>query len=141
MQGFAALRILIVEDEGIIADDIASRLKRAGYEVTAIAASAEEVFAGWRESRPDLILMDIHIDGPMDGIQTAARLRETSDIPIVFLSAHADRETMGRAEATGAFAFVTKPIQSVKLMTAIEEAAQRHRGAGGDRLPVRQASS
>ena len=140
MQGIAALRILIVEDEGIIADDIASRLNRAGCDVTAIAASAEEVFAGLRESRPDLILMDIHIDGSMDGIQTAAKLRETSDIPIVFLSAHADRETMGRAEATGAFGFVTKPIQSVRLMTAIEEAAQRHR-ARGDRLAARQAAS
>jgi CheY-like chemotaxis protein len=129
MQATAALRIMIVEDEGIIAEDIAARLNKAGHAVTSIAASSEEVFDNLRESPPDLILMDIHIEGSLDGIETAAKVREMSGIPIVYLSAYADRETMSRTGATGAFAFVTKPISSAKLLVAIEGTMRKQHSA------------
>jgi CheY-like chemotaxis protein len=130
--GIAALRIMIVEDEGIIANEIESMLQRAGYEVAGIAASSEEVFAKVPELHPDLILMDIHIDGLLDGIQTAAKLLERFDIPIIYLSAYTDPETIARATATGAFEFLTKPLNRAKLVTAIEGATQRHCAAGGN---------
>jgi CheY-like chemotaxis protein len=125
-----AVSILIVEDEGIIAHYIDSALRRAGHGVAGIAASSDEVFANVRECRPDLILMDIHIDGPMDGIQTAAQLMETSDIPIIYLSAYTDRLTLERAKATGASDFLSKPINALKLLTAVDGAIEKHRAAG-----------
>jgi len=124
MAGIAPFRILIVEDEGIIANDIACRLLSAGYEVTGIAVSSEEVLSTLRDSRPDLILMDIRIEGAMDGIQTAAKIRETFDIPIIYLSAHTDRETMGRIGAGGG-PILTKPFSSAELVTAIKGTLQR----------------
>jgi CheY-like chemotaxis protein len=109
-----APRILIVEDEGIIADHVASVLRKAGYEVAGIAASSQEVFANISERLPDLILMDIHIDGLMDGIKTAEKVLESLVIPIVYLSAHSDELTVNRAKATGPFQFLTKPIDWTK---------------------------
>ena len=99
-------RILIVEDEGLIASDIEAVLKRAGYKISGIAASSEEVFANIEAQHPDLILMDVHIDGPLDGIQTVAKLRETFAIPIIYLSAQVNRQTLDRARATGTFEFL-----------------------------------
>jgi two-component system cell cycle sensor histidine kinase/response regulator CckA len=120
-------RILIVEDEGIIAGHIASRLLKIGYSVAGIAESSEEAIATVRELAPDLILMDIRIKGSMDGIETAAALRETFDIPVVYLTAHTDQQTIDRAKLTGAFGFLTKPIHHTSLATTIEMAIHKHR--------------
>jgi AmiR/NasT family two-component response regulator len=119
-------RILIVEDAGIIADHIASMLVKAGYEVAGIAESSEGVLKKVAESSTDLILMDIRIKGALDRIQTAAKLRGRFDIPIIDLTAHSDQKTVDRAKTTGAFGFLTKPIQPPSLAIAIEMAFYKH---------------
>jgi CheY-like chemotaxis protein len=120
-------RILIVEDEGIVANHIATLLQGAGYEIAGIAASSQEVFASISEQPPDLILMDIHIEGLMDGIETAEEVLKDLVIPIIYLSAHADRLTVDRAKASGPFQFLTKPINWTRLFEAIEETVAKHR--------------
>ena len=123
----AAARILIVEDEGIIADIIASRLVKSGYAVAGIAESCEGALAKIAELNPELVLMDIRIKGATDGIETAAQIRERFDIPFIFLSAHTDRQTMDRARTTGASGFLTKPVHHTNLAASIEMAIHKHR--------------
>src|SRR5215472_7835025 len=121
----ARAKILIVEDEGIIADNIASRLQKSGYQVAGIADSAEAALARVPEAKPDLVLMDIHIKGSLDGIETTRKLRETFDIPVIYLTAHTDPQTIDRAKRTGSFGFLTKPIDHRTLATTIEMATHR----------------
>ena len=120
-------RTLIVEDEGLVADHLAGLLSTSGYNVVGIAESSHDALAQVSELRPDLILMDIRIKGSMDGIETTAKLRESFDIPVVYLTAHTDLQTIGRAKLTGAFGFLTKPIDSTILGITIEMAINRHR--------------
>src|SRR5579872_2896157 len=107
-QDEAPVKILIVEDEGIIADNIASRLRKSGYHVAGIADSAEAALARVPETKPDLVLMDIHIKGAIDGIETTKKLRESFDVPVIYLTAHTDPQTIDRAKRTGGFGFLTK---------------------------------
>src|SRR5580700_856067 len=123
----AAARILIVEDEGIIAENIASRLLKNGYRAAGIAESSEEALASIPDSKPDLVLMDIHIKGALDGIETTRKLRELFDIPVIYLTAHSDSQTVDRAKTTGGFGFLTKPIDHRTLATTIEMATHKHR--------------
>lgn len=125
--GSSHSRVLIVEDEGLIAHDIASRLEHAGYEVAGIAESGVETLRKIVDSSPDLILMDIRIKGDMDGIETAARVQEQFDLPVIYLTAHSDRETLARARVTGPFGYLTKPLQQANLQTSIEIALHKHR--------------
>lgn len=123
----APANILIVEDEGIIADNIASRLLKSGYRVAGIADSAEEALRKIPEAKPDLVLMDIHIKGSLDGIETTKKLRERYDVPVIYLTAHTDPQTIDRAKMTGGFGFLTKPIDHRTLATTIEMATHKHR--------------
>ena len=123
----APAKILIVEDEGIIADNIASRLRKSGYQVAGIADSAEAALARVPEVKPDLVLMDIHIKGALDGIEATQKLRESFDIPVIYLTAHTDPQTIDRAKRTGGFGFLTKPIDHRTLATTIEMATHKHR--------------
>lgn len=123
----APANILIVEDEGIIADNIASRLLKSGYKVAGIVDSAEEALRKVPLSKPDLVLMDIHIKGSLDGIETTKKLRERYDIPVIYLTAHTDPQTINRAKMTGGFGFLTKPIDHRTLATTIEMATHKHR--------------
>jgi PAS domain S-box-containing protein len=123
----ASFKILIVEDEGIIANHIASRLAKTGYQVAAIAESSEEALACMATFEPELVLMDIHIKGGMDGIETALKIREIWDVPVIYLTAHSDHETIDRAKLTGASGFLTKPIHHTSLATSIEMAIYKHR--------------
>jgi PAS domain S-box-containing protein len=129
----ATPRILIVEDEGIIAAHIASLLSKTGYEVAGIAESSEEALAKIPELNPALVLMDIRIKGSMDGIETTAKLREHLDIPVVYLTAHTDQQTIDRAKVTGAFGFLAKPIHRGSLATTIEMAIHKHRADRAER--------
>ena len=117
-------RVLIVEDEGLIALDISNRLTALGHEVMETVATAEEAFE--KAAEADIVLMDIRIDGPVDGIEAAARMREEFHIPVVFLTAHSDRSTLDRAKNTGAFGYLVKPIAHATLNTAIEIALHKH---------------
>jgi DNA-binding response OmpR family regulator len=114
------MRVMIVEDEGIIADHIASLLKKAGHVVAGISASGEEVLEMVGELYPDLVLMDIRIEGRLDGIQTADKLRENSDVPVIFLSAQTDAPTMARVKASGRPELLRKPINKALLLNAVQ---------------------
>lgn len=123
-------QILIVEDEAIVAEDIASRLERMGYKVTDIVASGEEALERLAleadPQLPHLVLMDIMLQGDMDGIQAAAQIRATHHIPIVYLTANADEHTLQRAKITSPFGYVLKPFKEKELRATIEIALARH---------------
>jgi hypothetical protein len=120
-----ARKILIVEDEGLIAHDISARLQALGHEVIGIASTAEEAL----EHAPgaDLVLMDVRIDGRTDGIAAAAMIRERYRVPVVFLTAHADRATLDRAKLAEPFGYIVKPLAQTALNTSIEIALYKHR--------------
>src|SRR5262245_21153390 len=120
-------QILVVEDERIVARGIQSELEQMGYEVSDLAASGEEAIEKASRLHPDLVLMDIVLRGDMDGIEAARRIRERLDIPVVFLSAYEDQNTLGRAKTTEAFGYLLKPYEEKELHTTIETALYKHR--------------
>jgi len=122
----APTRILIVEDERLVAQDLQRRLHRLGFTVCAIAASGPEAIAHAIQIQPDLILMDIVLHGPMDGIEAAAQIRAHAAIPIIYLTAHADDATRQRAKATEPFGYLLKPFDTRVLQTTIEMALYKH---------------
>ena len=120
-------KVVIVEDEGLIAADLKGRLERAGYGVPAVAGSAAEALRVIRAAKPDLVLMDIRIKGAVDGIQVAQQVRQEFDIPVIYLTAYEDPETLERASQTQAFGYIKKPIASSSLQGSIEMAIAKHR--------------
>lgn len=120
-------RILIVEDEGIVAADLQEHLIRLGYAVAGKSASGENAIEQVEASKPDLVLMDITLQGQMDGVQAAARITDFLETPVVFLTAHADDVTMRRAQVSGPFGYILKPFDERELHVAIEIALYRHR--------------
>ncbi|MBF0516186.1 MAG: diguanylate cyclase [Nitrospirae bacterium] len=121
------IRIMIVEDEMISSTYIQSILEQLGYIVTSVVMSADEAIKQTDQDRPELILMDIHIKGSMDGIDTAHEIRMRFDIPIVYLTAHADASTVERAKITEPFGYVIKPVEAKELKTSIEIALYKHK--------------
>lgn len=119
-------RILIVEDEQLVALDIQRRLTQLGHEVVAICDRAEMALEAANTLSPELVLMDIHLKGDVDGISVAAQIREHYKIPIIFLTAHADEATVTQAKATHPFGYLIKPVQTKHLSTAIEIAFSWH---------------
>ena len=115
-------RILIVEDEAIIAMEIESHLQSLGYKVTSIVDTGEKAIKKTEEGKPDLILMDIRIKGEMDGIDTAEVIRNRFGIPVIFSTAYLDEERIERAKITMPFGYVLKPIQERDLKVTIEMA-------------------
>ncbi len=113
-------QILVVEDEGLIADDIQRRLERLGYSVPAIANSGEEAIQCARSTPFDLVLMDIRLKGDMDGVATAGVLKNELRMPVVYLTAHADQETVQRAKITEPFGYVLKPITDGSLGSSVQ---------------------
>lgn len=119
-------RILVVEDEAIIARGIERRLKALGYDVAALASSGEEAVAKAEETRPDLILMDINLGKGMDGLEAANRIRAQCGVPVVFLTAYSDDATLQRAKKAEPFGYIRKPYEDKDLQTAVEIAVYRH---------------
>lgn len=115
-------RILIVEDEAIVAMDIAARLERDGHVVVGTAATGARALALARAHQPDLVLMDIRLRGPVDGIATATELRLEQAVAIVFLSAHAEASTLAGARQLEPFGYVQKPFEDHELRRAIDQA-------------------
>ena len=113
-------KILVVEDEAIVAMDIADTLRKLGYGITGTVPSGEHAIASVKENRPDLIFMDIGLQGEMDGIQTAAQIRSQYSIPVIFLTAFVDEQTLERAKATVPAGYLTKPFEENDLRIAIE---------------------
>ncbi|MEG4857349.1 ATP-binding protein [Microcoleus sp. K1-B6] len=120
------IQILVVEDEVIVAQDIAGRLKKLGYAVTATVSSGEEAIQKAIETPPDLVLMDIVLKGDMDGVTAAEKIRTNRNVPTVFLTAYADEQTLQRAKLTDPFGYIIKPFQQNDLRVAIEIALHRH---------------
>jgi CheY-like chemotaxis protein len=119
-------RILIVEDERIVAEDLKRLLVKMGYGVTGIAASGEEAFQSVKNQKPDLVLMDIRIQGPQDGIEVAEYLYAEYDLPVSYLTAFADAPTLDRAKATMPYGYILKPFEPRSLQAVIELAIHRH---------------
>ena len=120
------LRILIVEDERIVATDLSKRLKAMGYEPVGRAASGEQAIALAGELKPDLVLMDIRLEGEMDGIAAAREIRQRFRIPSVFLSANAEEDTIERAKLAEPFGYLLKPFEDRELRATIEMASYKH---------------
>ncbi len=122
----AKAQILVVEDEGIIAQDIQNTLKKLGYAVPAIAYSGKEGIEKAQEIQPDLVLMDIVLGGGIDGIEAAEQIRRRFHIPVVYLTAYADEKTLQRAKITEPFGYILKPFEEKELYITIEMALYKH---------------
>ena len=120
-------RILVVEDESIVALDIQDSLESLGYDVPATVASGEEAIEQAGVLHPDLVLMDIQLRGQMDGVEAADQIRQRLGIPVVYLTANADHPTVQRAKVTEPFGYVIKPFEERELHTAIEVALYKHK--------------
>ena len=121
------IRILIVEDELIIAEDIRMQLEDLGYEVIpAIARAYEEALELFRAEQPDLVLLYIILAGDKDGIALGTSIREISDVPVIFLTSHADSSTVERAKAVNPDAYIVKPFEKKDLFSSIEIAFHRY---------------
>jgi len=118
---------MLVEDENIIARDISQRLSNLGYDVCALALSADEAIEKAKETYPDLILMDIMLKGVPDGIRVAQELQKDLGVPIIYLTAYEDELTLKRAKETNPYGYILKPFEERELHTAIEIAIYKHR--------------
>ena len=119
-------KILVVENENIVAKDIQNTLIKLGYVVPALAASGEEAIKKADEFNPDLVLMDIRLKGDIDGIEAAQQIYTHFKIPVIYLTAYADEETLERAKVTGPLSYIIKPFEKRELHTTIEIALYKH---------------
>jgi PAS domain S-box-containing protein len=123
----AKAQILVVEDEIVVAESMRNRLESLDYGVPAIVASGEKAIEKAGEMRPNLVLMDIKLAGEMDGIEAAEEIRARFDIPVIYVTAFADDETLQRAKITEPYGYILKPLQARDLRTNIEMALYKHR--------------
>jgi len=107
--------ILIVEDEGVVSIDIRNMLKKAGYNIAAVAFQGEEAVLKAEQTSPDLVLMDIGLKGEIDGIEAARRIQDRLNIPVVFLTGFSDDATMAKAQEVNPSGFIIKPINEDEL--------------------------
>ena len=119
-------RILIVEDEPIIADDIAYTLEDLGYIITGIAHDAQDALIHVKLESPDLVLLDINLGGEMDGIEIAQIIKDQFQIPFMFLTSLSDRNTLERAKITSPLGYIVKPFDHGDLLTSIEVAMHNY---------------
>ncbi|MBD3291185.1 response regulator [candidate division KSB1 bacterium] len=127
MNSKESIKILIVEDEKIVASDIQNSLIRMGYSTLGIASSGDEALEKTREFHPDIVLMDIRLEGEMDGIDSALKIRERFHIPVIYLTAYADDSTLQRAKISEPYGYILKPFDSRDLHTSIEMALYKHK--------------
>lgn len=121
------IKILIVEDEQIVAKNIEKRLTAAGYQVVASVATGEEAIEKVNNAEPDIILMDIKLKGKIDGIETADLLRKNYQLPVIFLTSYTDEETFQRAKNTEPFGYLIKPFETKDLNRAVELALYKNK--------------
>jgi PAS domain S-box-containing protein len=120
-------RIMLVEDEAIVAMDVRQRLQVMGYEVVAHATSGEDAIRFALDTAPDLILMDIKIRGDLDGTEAAAQIRKSQNIPVIYLAAYTDESTLVKACLSEAFGYLIKPFEDRELHSSIEIALYKHK--------------
>jgi PAS domain S-box-containing protein len=120
-------KILVVEDEGIVAEDIRRSLQNLGYTVSAVVSSGQEAVKKAEEHKPNLVLMDIVLKGEIDGIEAANRIRLCFNIPVIYLTAYTDERTLDRAKVTEPFGYIVKPFEDRELRMTIEMALYKHK--------------
>ena len=120
-------KVLIVEDEVIVAMSIERTLSSFGYDVVGLSTSPEDAIRIAGELKPDLVLMDINLDGEIDGIDAAVKIAQTSDIPVIYLTSYTNEETMRRAIGTNPYGYLTKPVRPKELYTTIETVLNKRR--------------
>ncbi len=116
----AKIRILVVEDESIVAKDIMNSLKKLGYEVTGTVGTGEKALEEIEENKPDIVLMDIMLKDKMTGIECAEKVKDKYKIPVIFLTAYADDNTLKKAKITEPYGYIIKPFKEKELQTTIE---------------------
>jgi CheY-like chemotaxis protein len=114
-------KILIVEDEAIVAKDISVCLEKIGYEVMGSFSKGEKALEFLEEHKPDLVLMDIMLAGNISGIDASTKIKENYDIPVVFLTAYADEKAIAKAKVTEPYGYVIKPFKEIDLRTSIDD--------------------
>lgn len=113
-------KILIVEDEIIIAIDLKIRLENLGYHILGIALNGEDAIKKIREKNPDLVLMDIQLNGDMDGIKVAQQIRNQYNIPFIYITGSHDNSLLDRAKQTNPIGFISKPFDEIEIQKAID---------------------
>lgn len=121
-------RILVVEDEAIVAAELKERLEEIGYDVPETASTGSQAISLAADTEPDLVLMDIRLAGDMDGIEASRQIHELLDVPVIFLTAYSDEETLGRAKLAFPYGYVVKPIDERSLRSQIEITLPKARG-------------
>lgn len=120
------VNVLVVEDESIVSKDIQYSLKKLGYNVIGAAPTGEKAIELAEELNPDIILMDIMLKGKITGIEASAQIKEKLNIPVIFLTAYADENTLSKAKITEPYAYIIKPFKEIDLHTSIEMALYKH---------------
>jgi two-component system cell cycle sensor histidine kinase/response regulator CckA len=121
------IRIVVVEDESIIAMELRDRLRKLGYEVPAVVSSGEEAIQKTCELNPDLVMMDIMLEGKIDGVEATKQIHQQFDIPVVYLTAYSDDSTLERAKLTEPYGYVLKPFDERELFTTVEIALYKYK--------------
>jgi len=120
-------RILVVEDESIVAEDLRDSPINLGYEVPSVVSSGEKAIRTAMDISPDLVLMDIVLQGEMDGIEAAKQIRFNYDIPVVYLTSYSDEQILERAKITEPYGYIIKPFKERELNINIEIALYKHK--------------
>ena len=119
-------KILIVEDDALVAKDIKQTLQTSGYSVTSIVTSGKQALIKAEKNAPDLVLMDIVLNGKMNGIETVHKIHNRFDIPVIYITAHSEAKTIEAAKLTEPYGYVVKPIDGKELLIAIEIALNKY---------------
>ncbi len=119
-------KILIVEDERVSAEYLKANLQEKGYEVVGICPTGEMAIRNAPRTQPDIILMDIKLKDEMDGVEASKKINELMDVPVIYITAYGDEETMKRAKVTGPYAFINKPFRMNNILSTIEMTLYRH---------------
>ena len=126
----AKAQILIVEDDNIVVMELRDRLQSLGYAVAAVTSYGEEAIAEAEKTHPDLVLMNIRLKGDIDGIEAAEEIRDRFDIPVVYLTALTDQDTLQRAKMTEPYGYIIKPFSERQLQATIKMALGKHEKDG-----------
>ena len=118
--------ILVIEDEAIVSKDIQQSLKKLGYNIVGSAATGEKAIVLAGETSPDLVLMDIMLKGDMSGIDAAEKIRENLNIPVIYLTAYADENTLAKAKVTEPYGYIIKPFTAATLKEKIDKIFARN---------------
>ncbi|MFD2246844.1 LytR/AlgR family response regulator transcription factor [Pontibacter ruber] len=116
----ARLKLLIAEDDVVIAQNLSLSLEAMGYEVCHVVSTGEELLLEVHQHNPDLVILDITLEGKLDGIETAALLAKATKVPFIFMTAFSDKETIDRAKQTNPYAYLVKPFEARTLQSSIE---------------------